>query len=365
MFRNEKGEIRSGWMIAGLFIIIFTAVQILSLPVMAISQSILVKSGDIDLNTTTLTPYGKEVMGMVGNLLVLIQELCFILLPIFVWKFFIRHPLHEMGLKSIKKHWKEMLTGLAFGLVSITIVFFALILTKNASIDSWKPEFTIDLLIGFVLYVSIGFAEEIFSRGFVMSVLRPARNYALMFIVPSALFTIMHAGNANTGLLPFINIFLAGLLFSYIYFKSGNLWMCIGYHIMWNFFQGNIFGFVVSGQESTGIFTTRIQAGNLLNGGDFGPEGGLFCTLVLAAGFLFTAFYYRNSDYQFLSEGTDIMDATAVKKAAPVQGKPEKSIRDITATVNLKTIENSRNAARQSGTDPADAIESGKDDTRR
>ena len=58
-------------------------------------------------------------------------------------------------------------------------------------------------------------------------------------------------------------------------------------HIAWNFFQGNVFGFPVSGTTSVTSFITIQQGGpTLWTGGAFGPEGGLLGILAMLVGSL-------------------------------------------------------------------------------
>ncbi len=64
--------------------------------------------------------------------------------------------------------------------------------------------------------------------------------------------------------------------------------MCIGYHITWNYFQGDIFGFLVSGNVTDSIYTIRTINSNIINGGSFGPEGGIVVTALLIVTILIT-----------------------------------------------------------------------------
>jgi hypothetical protein len=64
---------------------------------------------------------------------------------------------------------------------------------------------------------------------------------------------------------------------------SKRLWLGFGIHFSWNFVQGVVLGFPVSGGVMPGsVFSQSVSGPDWLTGGAYGPEGGL-----IAIGFRF------------------------------------------------------------------------------
>lgn len=319
MFKNKDGKVRSGWKIAGVTAAFVGISGVISLIIGIFVSAYLYQSGNFNLNTMQFTDNGKIIMNNLTLISLFVQEIIMIITPIIAWKFIMKRPLSNMGLDSFKRHIKELLVGLLFGIISISIVFGILVLSKNAVVESWSPHFSLDTVIYLVLFILVGFAEEIYGRGFIMSVLRQTRSIPVIIIVSSLIFAVLHSSNSGIGVLPYINLSLVGVLFAYIYLKSGNIWMCIGYHITWNYFQGNVFGFKVSGLNASGIISTTYNNNNIFNGGEFGPEGGFIVTAVLLLGVLFVKLYYKDKPFDFLSTEPEVKVEISEQESYPGQ----------------------------------------------
>ena len=65
--------------------------------------------------------------------------------------------------------------------------------------------------------------------------------------------------------------------------KTDTVWGVAGIHGAWNFAQGNLFGILVSGQQSGTSLMTFLPQGNQdwLSGGSFGIEGSIMTSLEL------------------------------------------------------------------------------------
>ena len=104
---------------------------------------------------------------------------------------------------------------------------------------------------------------------------------------------LVHIANENATLWSSIAIAIeAGLLLGAAYKWAGTLWLPIGIHWAWNFAQGNIFGFAVSGEKAgESLLQARIEGAGWLTGGAFGAEASVVAVM---AGLLLSAwFVYR------------------------------------------------------------------------
>lgn len=74
-----------------------------------------------------------------------------------------------------------------------------------------------------------------------------------------------------------------------------NLWMAIGLHFGWNFFQTH-FGFNVSGLDAYSLIETTINESNMLNGGNFGFEGSYLSTIAQVITMLLLYYCYKKRE---------------------------------------------------------------------
>ena len=146
------------------------------------------------------------------------------------------------------------------------------------------------------LFFLVALFEESACRGFLLGRMMDAgMNKFVALVLSSAVFSILHLGNPNFAFLPFINLLLAGMLLGSAYIYTRNLWFAIALHWFWNWLQGPVLGFEVSGNRfRESLLTLEASDNVLLNGGSFGFEGSLVCTvLMLLSAFLIIRYYER------------------------------------------------------------------------
>ena len=215
-------------------------------------------------------------------------------------KFLDHQRVREYGFRTDRKWWGELRFGLLLGAGLMGLLFLVEWATGWVTITggfyvkgNWP--FLPALLFPVIQSVAAGVGEEVLIRGYYLT------NFAQGFrhwlgargagvaglILSSGIFGGLHAMNPHATLLSVINITAAGIfLLGFGYLVTGSLALPIGVHIAWNFFQGSVFGFPVSGTSMNNVtLLTLQQHGNpLVTGGSFGPEGGLLglCFMILA-----------------------------------------------------------------------------------
>ena len=129
---------------------------------------------------------------------------------------------------------------------------------------------------------------------------------AVALLLSSALFALAHGANPGIGLLSLVNIALAGALMGAAYLRQRNLWEPIALHWAWNWLQGPVLGYGVSGiTMGSPMLELHLAGSPLLTGGAFGFEASLPCTvlLALAPGLLGVAKWFYLLQRQSLNGG--------------------------------------------------------------
>ena len=135
----------------------------------------------------------------------------------------------------------------------------------------------------FPFWLLQGGTEEVATRGWLLTRIAARTNLPLAIAISSCLFGILHMGNAGVTFLSVLNIILDGVLAGLLFIYTDSIWLVVAQHGTWNYVQGNLLGFQVSGTGAdASIFSFTMGDGpDWLTGGAFGAEGSIITTLVL------------------------------------------------------------------------------------
>ena len=187
--------------------------------------------------------------------------------------------------RSLAIRKKDLLSGISLAIVLYAVGFGVSLLAGAIEIAGvvFNPS---SLLISFVFFLLVAITEEFALRGFVLErMLQGGVNKFWALFLSATLFSLVHIANPNFDFLSFINILLAGILLGSSYIYTRNLCFPIALHWFWNWIQGPVLGYEVSGNKfCDGLLTLHLPEANLINGGAFGFEGSILCTVLMVAG---------------------------------------------------------------------------------
>jgi len=112
-------------------------------------------------------------------------------------------------------------------------------------------------------------------------------------LVGAAVFGYLHFTNPDATWFSVFGNALGGLMYGIAFLGGRNVWLPLGLHFGWNFVQGPLLGFPVSGLDQGGIVQQHpVDAVSIVTGGAYGPEAGIvgmafrFVIIALVIGYL-------------------------------------------------------------------------------
>ena len=282
--------IRLGWLRALLF---FIASFITSQIFAGIGMVVALLISGFDISTLSNQDAIIDELNKI-NFLLLLKIIEFFALMFCLWlfmKFIDRKPLMSLGLKY-EGFQQDFKFGLILGAGLIAIGFFSLFILGYVRVESFSFPF-LDIVLYFILFVVVAFHEEIMLRGYILRSLMESMNRYLALAISSLIFMTVHLLNPNISFLGAVNLFLAGIVLGIYYVHKSNLWLPIGMHLTWNFFQGPIFGFEVSGIKSQSLIKQTVNGSDLITGGKFGFEASMLATVLIVVVILYLDKNYR------------------------------------------------------------------------
>jgi uncharacterized protein len=211
-----------------------------------------------------------------------------------------RRPLSEFGFHFGRSWWLDLAFGLLLGVGLMALIFAFeaavgwVVIGRTLVTRESGTDFVLALAGSLVTFLCVGIYEEMLSRGYQLrnvaeglawSWWSPRAALLAGWVLSSLFFGLLHANNPNATPTSTVFLMLAGLFLGLGFILTGELAIPIGLHITWNFFEGNVFGFPVSGTTVEASFFGIEQRGPaLLTGGAFGPEGGIIGLVALIVG---------------------------------------------------------------------------------
>ncbi|HVK49995.1 MAG TPA: CPBP family intramembrane glutamic endopeptidase [Pseudobacter sp.] len=253
-------------------VLLFLIAYIVCVVAMSVVVLTLILSGSLKLTLNTNTMLA----------LISLSSVVSIALVVIFRRYIDKRSISSLGLLPFSK---DGYTGLLLAMALLGCG--TLLLYFNGNLH-WL-DYSFDTGAFFLSFLVLGlavFAEELVFRGYILGNLMESGNRWYALLVSAVLFALAHISNTSINGVAMVNLVLAGVLLGLNYIYTKNLWFGILFHFGWNFFQGPVLGYEVSGLGLPGILELEMSGNPLLTGSTFGFEGSLIATMLLLTAIL-------------------------------------------------------------------------------
>lgn len=285
---------RLPWRVAAVFVVLALAAAGVSLAAPSLRASAEALLG--------LALPGAQATAAAGNLVfVASQAVVYVSAVYLTGRFVDRRRFRDFGLRLDRDWWLDLGFGLVLGAALMTGVFLLVYaagwvaVTGTFRIDqagfAFWPWFGWALLT----FVAIGVTEELLVRGYLITNVSEGVTWfdrvdgtsavAIAVLGSSLVFAYGHLTNPNASLASAAGILVAAVMLGTAYALTGELAIPVSVHVTWNFFQGPVYGFPVSGIDfGLSVLAIRQTGPARYTGGRFGPEAGVLGVAASVAG---------------------------------------------------------------------------------
>ncbi|HET9424770.1 MAG TPA: CPBP family intramembrane glutamic endopeptidase [Gemmatimonadaceae bacterium] len=197
-----------------------------------------------------------------------------------------RKPWSEVGLDLAAARPKTLGVGFMIGAIAIAIPILLLIAVGwldrvPASSLGWGHP----LVRMTVLLLPAALAEELITRGYILTALRDAVGWSWAVALTSVGFGLLHLQNAGADVRSVTLVTLAGVFLAVVRIATASLYAAWMAHFAWNWVMAAIFHAPVSGFAFDVPAYRYVDAGpDWATGGTWGPEGGVPAGLAMITG---------------------------------------------------------------------------------
>lgn len=207
----------------------------------------------------------------------------------------------NLGLTWNRRAVGDLLAGVAIAGLLMLMIYLAEAALGWLRFDAfaWQSESPetvfANLLLYLAIYIAVGWQEELLCRGYWLQNLSAGLGKGWGVLASSSVFALLHASNPNASPVAVFLLVASGLFLAFGYLRTRQLWLPVGLHLGWNFCEGPVFGFPVSGTSSFTLLRQAPTGPELFTGGAFGPEAGLIVLPALLVGSALIYWYTRKN----------------------------------------------------------------------
>ncbi len=212
---------------------------------------------------------------------------------IVVWlvrKYIDKKTFISLGLRLDNLAIRDFFVGLVISGLMIGTIFVVFLISGYLQVGdiSWNGNgifaaFEI-LLWFFGIGLAVGWSEELAFRGYLLQNMKDGMGIFWAVLISCIIYGLLHMSNPDSTLVSGALIAVFGFLRIFGWLRTGQLWLSIGMHAGWDFFQGPVLGFTVSGMKTDSLIKQTISGPAWITGGSFGPEAGIVILPIIIFG---------------------------------------------------------------------------------
>ncbi|MEE1256139.1 MAG: type II CAAX endopeptidase family protein [Lachnospiraceae bacterium] len=220
-------------------------------------------------------------------------------------------PIPDMDRSVIWRFFAELQPLLIMGLVTILFLLIEEKKLKLGLIEKWSRGMRIGSVIGiiwilisiFVMYIFgiIKFEgsndislvwlwfiaaflnvmmQELLVRGYLYQFLKQKSNMLTATIVTTGIFTMLHGGAVEAGIIPVLNVLTMSVFMTVLLEWTTSIWAPIMAHYLWNAVGSLVFNVVLLADDYPHIFTAVFLGNDIISGGVCRIEGSIWVLIV-------------------------------------------------------------------------------------
>ncbi|MGL5259320.1 MAG: lysostaphin resistance A-like protein [Lachnospiraceae bacterium] len=194
----------------------------------------------------------------------------------------------QLVITIVKKPLKETLIGFGTGVIWVGISATILLAVGVMKIDSLNniPFLGIWILAAFLNVIM----QELLFRGYMYQLIKSKYNLVAATVVTTILFSAMHGGVFEAGVIPVLNVITMSLFMTAVLEYTQSLFVPIIIHGVWNIVGSIVFGAVSLASDYPHLLNTIFRGNEILSGGNVKMEGSivvLILNLLLTSLFVF------------------------------------------------------------------------------
>jgi len=183
----------------------------------------------------------------------------------------VKIPVTENGINGT-------IVGILAGIVWIGLSAIILLISKQLEIVEKNdvPMLWLWMLSAFINVTM----QELLIRGYLYQLLKIKYNLPLAIVVTTIIFTLLHGGAFEAGLLPVVNVITMCLFMTALYESERTIIAPIMAHAIWNVIGAIVLGGVSLADDYPSLYSMVALGNKLLSGGDYKIEGSIVVSII-------------------------------------------------------------------------------------